>query len=651
MVRVARLGCAAFAAAAACSLDNRALSIASSGGRAGGAGGALATIDGGDDTPARADGGGGSDLALGARGNGSGTFDLTSVYPTVGCGQDPGQALGMLVRGTIQTMGTKQPNCADANCAPWSYLREYYVQLPVNYDRTHAYPIIFEGHGCGATGLNIYALPDLADSVIRVGLTPPPNAIGHAPPNRDQGCFDDAEGDDSVEWPFYENLYDKLAGHLCFDRNRVFAAGNEHGATMADQLACKYAGDATRPIRGVLSNGGGLASNGVLGNGVSNPQRVPTCSDAPLAGIWISQTSDPAVLFAYTKNAIARAMNVDRCTIGTSFDDAELEDFPIGGGNSDTTCKTISGCPDLTPLVVCAIGGVQNSSNDGVANPGFSTFVRLFEDPTFLTEPTAAVCGFPMPNVAASGLPNPASYVANADGTVTDRVTGLTWEGAVDALNYTQEQAARRCTDKGVGWRLPTRLELISLLDFTAPGPSVDETVFNTPLGAYWTSSSAGNAVPGSAWAVANGGLPASVFPLDVMTGSALALCVSRSGTTCSPIGYEAAVGVVLDRATGLRWQETVDAGSYSWDEADAHCAALGTGWRVPSVKELLTIVDDSASTPAVDEVEFPSTPSGRYWTSSTIADDASRAWSVVFGFGQPVAIDVTTPGPVRCVR
>ena len=50
--------------------------------------------------------------------------------------------------------------------------REYYLQLPANYDSSNALPVIFEGPGCGGKGNNLYALPDLATAVIRVGLSP-----------------------------------------------------------------------------------------------------------------------------------------------------------------------------------------------------------------------------------------------------------------------------------------------------------------------------------------------------------------------------------------------------------------------------------------------------------------------------------------------
>ena len=39
------------------------------------------------------------------------------------------------------------------------------MTLPAGYDPTKPYPIIFEGPGCGGSGLNLYKLPDLDGSV------------------------------------------------------------------------------------------------------------------------------------------------------------------------------------------------------------------------------------------------------------------------------------------------------------------------------------------------------------------------------------------------------------------------------------------------------------------------------------------------------
>src|SRR4051794_33543136 len=89
--------------------------------------------------------------------------------------------------------------------------------------------------------------------------------------------------------------------------------------------------------------------------------------------------------------------------------------------------------------LLLAVGtlGACGSSSDGPPQGGV--------DGDAGAEAGASCEGFPMPNPASSGLPNPASYAANADGTVTDEVTGLIWQGAVDATRYTEDEARARC--------------------------------------------------------------------------------------------------------------------------------------------------------------------------------------------------------------
>jgi hypothetical protein len=76
-------------------------------------------------------------------------------------------------------------------------------------------------------------------------------------------------------------------------------------------------------------------------------------------------------------------MGVNKCA-QTTFATAVYANFPIGGNNADTVCKRIQNCPDLYPLVVCLIPGNQHAGHDNVANPGFGTFISLFEKAPFL---------------------------------------------------------------------------------------------------------------------------------------------------------------------------------------------------------------------------------------------------------------------------
>jgi poly(3-hydroxybutyrate) depolymerase len=180
--------------------------------------------------------------------------------------------------------------------------------------------------------------------------------------------LDDKEGDDSLDWIFYETLHDHLATQFCFDKNRVFASGNSSGAWFANEIGCKYAGDGQRPIRGIMPNTGGLPDD---------PAHVPTCTTAGMAGMWVHETGDTTNGFDGNIRAINRAMTVNNCA-QTGYSNAVFENFPIGGGNAETTCKRIANCDPLFPLVVCALPGNGHGSHDDVANPGFATFIKLF---------------------------------------------------------------------------------------------------------------------------------------------------------------------------------------------------------------------------------------------------------------------------------
>lgn len=315
-------------------------------------------------------GGGMSAAGNGAGGGGAGNLD--AVVPSAGCNMPPNQNLNEFVRYTMQTSGTKDPG-ATGNEGPWAYEREYFVWLPADYDNTRAYQLVLQGPGCGSNGTAVFPLsppggsPGNNNNVIRVGVTPPPNAINHTEaPNA--GCFDDKEGDDSVDWIYYENLIDWLDTRFCFDRNRVFASGNSSGAWWGNELACIYSGHATYPIRGIGVNTGGLPPEGPTG---------PTCVDNPMSGLWIHAVNDTVNPFSGNIRAIERAMTVNGCE-STDYANAPKVDYPIGGNNQPDTCKLISGCPAEYPLVVCALPGNDHDSHDSVANPAITTYLNGF---------------------------------------------------------------------------------------------------------------------------------------------------------------------------------------------------------------------------------------------------------------------------------
>lgn len=161
---------------------------------------------------------------------------------------------------------------------------------------------------------------------------------------------------------------------------------------------------------------------------------------------------------------------------------------------------------------VTAAGGVQTGTGGTAATSGTGAGGTNSPGGTAVAGTDSAWAGWPMPNGpvdVAAGAPNPASYTDNGDGTVTDKVTGLMWQQAVPETSYTWPQAVSYCDALTLAghsdWRLPRRIELVSLVDFGRGNPAIETTYFSsTPSAYFWTSSmTAGSS--STAWVVGFG--------------------------------------------------------------------------------------------------------------------------------------------------
>lgn len=112
----------------------------------------------------------------------------------------------------------------------------------------------------------------------------------------------------------------------------------------------------------------------------------------------------------------------------------------------------------------------------------------------------------------------------------------------------------------------------------------------------------------------------------------------SEHGRANAPPGrYDITNDTVYDKQTELRWLRTINGNMYTWSDAQMYCTNLnldGIMWRLPSMKELQTIVDETRVSPAIDQMVFPATAPAAFWTSSMTADSQSDAWYVNFADG-----------------
>ncbi len=327
-------------------------------------------------------------------------------------------------------------------------------------------------------------------------------------------------------------------------------------------------------------------------------------------------------------------------------------------------------------LVGCHGGGAERSSADAAGTKGVSTLDGAVAGETGATAGHTGAAGgtgghaeasypagdpwarWPMPNARLPRLPHPHSYDTSTPEVVVDRVTGLMWQRELPQKFYTFAEAGRHCANLDLGehsdWRLPSRIELVSLLDTTRIQPSIETEIFpNTPNDWFWTSSPAAGD-PNAAWYVYfYFGYPKT----DDKSSQFSVRCVrSPHRPANQPPRYRVAKGEVADLDTGLHWQRATSAQTLTFDGAHALCAHLSAdgkrGWRVPTLGELLTLIDERvSSTPMINRDAFPETPGEPFWTSSRFVNGPDRAWYVRFDSGAGLYGRVIESFRVRCVR
>ena len=194
--------------------------------------------------------------------------------------------------------------------------------------------------------------------------------------------------------------------------------------------------------------------------------------------------------------------------------------------------------------------------------------------------------------------------------------------------------------------------------------------------GRFGRDPAAGSGSSGLTKPAGSGGSGGFAFtPLDA-SGNAIAL-------TGSPPVPSATPRCILDNVTNLIWEVKTTSGlqdqanTYGWGSnptgtcsggsgcsSDAYitdvnalnlCGETANDWRLPTRRELLSIVDSGRTpAPTIDISYFPNTASNYYWSSDVYAGDFSgnTAWSVRFSSGATVSgNDKTVASPVRLVR
>lgn len=265
---------------------------------------------------------------------------------------------------------------------------------------------------------------------------------------------------------------------------------------------------------------------------------------------------------------------------------------------------------------------------------------------------------WPVPAAAPAGT----DYAVDAGrGVVTDAVTGLVWQraAALDVHAWADAKTYCRTLSLGgwtTGWRLPTNVELGSIVSYGTSYPAIDAAAFpSTPADAFWT------ATPDAAL---TGYGRAVLFTTGEHTVGALSnlgrvRCV-RSPLRAAPAPgtvpahYTVSADTVRDELTGLTWQR--QASYLTLADAQSGCAALSlggfaTGWRLPTIKELQSLVDIRRAGPAADPVAFPGTPADMHWSTTASHSRGGYTWAIDFTSGDMYVGLPSFTAWARCVR
>ena len=233
------------------------------------------------------------------------------------------------------------------------------------------------------------------------------------------------------------------------------------------------------------------------------------------------------------------------------------------------------------------------------------------------------------------------------NGVVMDSVTTLMWQ-QTDGGEMTFDKAKNYCDTLNFGgfndWRLPHPDEAYTILNHQNPNPALDSKFFTKTGAEYWWTSAQQVNDATKVW-VTNGGGGIGNHPKSETisaggTKKIHARCTRETQNYVTIIGrfLDNGDGSVMDLLTDLTWEKSINQTAVTWEDAILYCENLTLGgksdWRLPNVKEIRSLSDENRVQPSVDNATFKGVTITKYWSSTSLPNQTTKAWYLDNNFG-----------------
>lgn len=247
-------------------------------------------------------------------------------------------------------------------------------------------------------------------------------------------------------------------------------------------------------------------------------------------------------------------------------------------------------------------------------------------------------------------------YTSTSDYFIDDGNTVLAWQKTLSTSTYTQEEAANYCKNLVIAdyhWRLPTRQELLTIVDNGKYNPAINTAAFpDTPSTDFWTSD---NYDSSNGWAV---NFKYGITKYVSKTTSNRVRCVhgakrkeydtsTNNGTVSSNVTY-----FPTNQITKLEWLKLNSTTAQTWQNALAACQNY-SGYRLPNKNELASIsIDERYRNNSSYNYKYQNAPNGYWWSSTGVYDDYSyNVWCLNSSTGAITTCSKSNTYGVLCVK